>query len=138
MPSKNPKVPPRLRLAPEWRPTRDTTASPSPASLSSPSSPSSSSSDPVLPGPLLASGPLWDFTEKIASCRREGKNRRDGATVSTRVLSLTDALGRQLQEEAKADKGNVPHRLSREEEETLAKKVKDSRGRKKMTTRANL
>ncbi|CAI4213037.1 unnamed protein product [Parascedosporium putredinis] len=51
---------------------------------------------------------------------------------------LTDALGRQLQEEAKADKGNVPHRLSREEEETLAKKVKDSRGRKKLTTRANL
>jgi len=39
---------------------------------------------------------LWDFTEGIAKSRREGKNRRDGATVSTRVLSLADQAGREL------------------------------------------
>jgi hypothetical protein len=39
---------------------------------------------------------LWDFTERIAKSRREGKNRRDGATVSTRVLALADTAGRQL------------------------------------------
>ena len=36
---------------------------------------------------------MWDFTERIALSRREGKNRRDGATVSTRVLRLTDTIG---------------------------------------------
>ena len=76
--SKDAKVPPRLCLAPEWQPPRD------PAT-----------------GALSAIGSrLWDFTEKIASSRREGKNRRDGATVSTRVVRLTDMLGRKLFEEA--------------------------------------
>ena len=69
--------PPRMRLAPEWRTTRDPET-----------------------GGLEARGRLWDFTEKIASSRREGKNRRDGATASTRVVGLTDHLGRQLFEES--------------------------------------
>lgn len=72
------KIPPRLRLAPEWQPPRDPGT-----------------------GELRAIGSrLWTFTEKIASSRREGKNRRDGATVSTRVTRLTDMLGRKLFEQA--------------------------------------
>ncbi|RQM08716.1 hypothetical protein DH86_00002437 [Scytalidium sp. 3C] len=45
---------------------------------------------------IVAEGRLWDFTEKLALSRREGKNRRDGATVSTRVLRLTDIIGKGL------------------------------------------
>ncbi|KAL1953306.1 hypothetical protein VTO42DRAFT_3013 [Malbranchea cinnamomea] len=62
-----------MRLAPDWTPERDPET-----------------------GKLLPRGRLWDFTELIAQCRREGKNRRDGATVSSRVLSMTDAVGQEL------------------------------------------
>ncbi|KAI9787231.1 MAG: hypothetical protein M1839_003467 [Geoglossum umbratile] len=47
-------------------------------------------------GKIIPEGRLWDFIEMIAHSRREGKNRRDGATVSTRVLSLADRCGREL------------------------------------------
>lgn len=117
--SKDPKVPPRLQLDPSWRPQRD----------------------PVT-GALPASGKLWDFTEKIAKSRREGKNRRDGATVSTRVLRLTDMLGLQMFVEAelpdKAGKAKVPTRLSSEEKDTLEKNVRDARRRRKLEGRAHL
>ncbi len=66
-------VPPRLQLHPDWRTPRD------PAT-----------------GCLRAEGRLWAFTDRIAASRREGKNRRDGATVSTRVLALADRVGAQL------------------------------------------
>ncbi|OAA68296.1 glycerol-3-phosphate acyltransferase [Niveomyces insectorum RCEF 264] len=75
--SKDPKIPPRLQLAPEWRTPRDPST-----------------------GQLVAAGRLWEFTDKIAASRREGKNRRDGATVSTRVLALTDLVGTRLFDEA--------------------------------------
>ncbi|KAI4130840.1 MAG: hypothetical protein LQ338_001517 [Usnochroma carphineum] len=68
--SKN--VPSAVRLAPEWAPRRDER------------------------GMIVAEGKLWDFIEKIAKSRREGKNRRDGATVSTRVLRLADLVGKGL------------------------------------------
>ncbi|KAJ6788774.1 hypothetical protein PWT90_06353 [Aphanocladium album] len=117
--SKEAKIPPRMQLDPAWRPARDPGT-----------------------GALLAEGKLWDFTEKIANCRREGKNRRDGATVSSRVLRLTDELGRKLFEEAeesaKAGKQKVPNRLSREEEETLHKTVGAARRRRKMRGKPNL
>ncbi|PSR75226.1 acyltransferase-domain-containing protein [Coniella lustricola] len=72
--SKDAKIPPRLRLSPEWQPPRDPQT-----------------------GNLKALGSrLWVFTEKIAASRREGKNRRNGATVSTRVVRLTDILGTRL------------------------------------------
>lgn len=113
--SKDPKIPPRLRLAPEWTPSRDKT------------------------GHLIASGRLWEFTEKIASSRREGKNRRDGATVSTRVVGLADKLGRKLFEEAmRADKSGAPPRLSQEEARTLKKEMKEMRRRRKLEGRAHL
>lgn len=63
----------KMKLAPEWAPRRDATT-----------------------GKILAEGRLWDYIEKIAQSRREGKNRRDGATVSTRVLTLADTLGQTL------------------------------------------
>lgn len=71
------KTPPKMRLAPDWSPRRDPTT-----------------------GNILPEGRLWDFTEMIAQSRREGKNRRDGATVSTRVLRLADDLGTKLFEGA--------------------------------------
>ncbi|RAL14084.1 lysophospholipid acyltransferase family protein [Aspergillus homomorphus CBS 101889] len=66
-----------VRLAPEWTPERD------PAT-----------------GKVLPRGRLWDFTELIAQSRREGKNRRDGATVSSRVMRMSDLVGRKLFEDA--------------------------------------
>ncbi|KAL8997975.1 MAG: hypothetical protein Q9169_002897 [Polycauliona sp. 2 TL-2023] len=65
-----------IRLAPEWTPRRDEG------------------------GSIVPEGRLWDFIEKIAKSRREGKNRRDGATVSTRVLRLADLVGKELFETA--------------------------------------
>lgn len=107
--SKDVKVPPRLRLAPEWTPSRDPTT-----------------------GSLVASGRLWDFTEKIAKSRREGKNRRDGATVSTRVLRLTDVIGRKLFQEAATPK------LSHDEVIDLRRSVREERRRKSLDRRAHL
>ena len=78
--SKDPKVPTTTRLAPEWTPQRD-----------------------AENGKIIPSGKLWEFTETVAQSRREGKNRRDGATVSTRVLTLADKIGRQVFETAAAD-----------------------------------
>lgn len=65
-----------IRLAPDWTPQRDGN------------------------GSIVPEGRLWDFIEKIAKSRREGKNRRDGATVSTRVLRLADLVGKELFETA--------------------------------------
>ena len=112
--SKDAKVPPRLRLSSEWMPSRD------PAT-----------------GELLARGRLWDFTEKIASSRREGKNRRDGATVSTRVLHLTDRLGRKLFEGVAAG-AEGQGRLTDEEASQVKKTVKAERRRRKLEGRAHL
>lgn len=60
-------------LAPEWQPSRDPST-----------------------GAIIPQGRLWDFVEKIAKSRREGKNRRDGATVSRRVVGLVGELGEAL------------------------------------------
>lgn len=70
---------PSLRLAPEWAPRRDENT-----------------------GKVMAGGRLWDFVELIAQSRREGKNRRDGATVSSRVLTMSDLVGRKLFQNAAA------------------------------------
>lgn len=124
--SKDTKIPPRLRLAPEWQPPRDPTT-----------------------GKLNALGSrLWNFTEKIASSRREGKNRRDGATVSTRVVHLTDVLGQRLfvqalsgmgQGKSKGSKGAESYpMLSSEDEATLRKNVKEGRRKRTLEKRARL
>lgn len=103
--SRTSKASPKLRLAPNWVPQRD------------------------KDGAIITEGRLWDFTENIAQSRREGKNRRDGATVSTRVLRLADTLGQSL---FAADAGEVS--LTEMDEEAGKKKGR----RKTMGTRANL
>ena len=55
--------------------------------------------DPVT-GRIQTIGRLWSFVEMIARSRREGKNRRDGKTVSTRVLRLVEELGGRLFEKS--------------------------------------
>ena len=75
--SKDKKIAPTLKLATEWTPKRNETT-----------------------GQIVSQGKLWSFIEAIAKSRREGKNRRDGATVSTRVLALADQVGRELFERA--------------------------------------
>ncbi|KAI9801767.1 MAG: hypothetical protein M1825_003139 [Sarcosagium campestre] len=88
--SRQSKGPATMKLAPEWTPRRDAET-----------------------GSIVAEGKLWDFTEMIARSRREGKNRRDGATVSTRVLTLADSIGRGLFEAAAAaSKTSEPTRSS--------------------------
>ncbi|KAI1913743.1 hypothetical protein LOZ61_002629 [Ophidiomyces ophidiicola] len=62
-----------MRISPSWMPERDPET-----------------------GRLLPRGKLWDFMDLIAQSRREGKNRRDGATVSSRVLSMSDTVGQAL------------------------------------------
>ncbi|KAI0403774.1 acyltransferase-domain-containing protein [Xylaria palmicola] len=113
--SKDAKAPPRLCLSAEWRAPRDPGT-----------------------GALVAAGALWDFIERIASSRREGKNRRDGATVSTRVLGLADALGARLFERAAAPEGRVEATLSDEEATKLKKVVKAGRRKRKLEGRAHL
>lgn len=67
------KIPALAKISPDWQPSRD-----------------------AKTGLVIAKGRLWDFIEKIARSRREGKNRRDGATVSTRVLRHTENIARRL------------------------------------------
>lgn len=64
---------PVCRIAPEWRPERDPTTN-----------------------RILDKGRLWTFIETIAVSRREGKNRRDNASVSSRVLELAGRCGQEL------------------------------------------
>ncbi|ORY59545.1 acyltransferase-domain-containing protein [Pseudomassariella vexata] len=114
--SKDTKVPPRLRIASEWLPSRDPST-----------------------GALVAKGRLWDFTERIASSRREGKNRRDGATVSTRVLALTDLLGRKLFDEAVSSGASQDSaQLTAEEAARVKRELREVRMRRKLEGRANL
>ena len=83
---------PTMRLSPEWTPQRQR-----PARSQSPESLGDGRGDS-----LILAGRLWDFIERIARCRREGKNRRDGPTVSTRVMSLANKLGMALFQDAAA------------------------------------
>jgi 1-acyl-sn-glycerol-3-phosphate acyltransferase len=71
---KNSKEQPKVCLAAAWVPQRD------------------------VDGRLKAEGKLWELCERISQGRREGKNRRDGATVRTRVLGLADLVGKELWE----------------------------------------
>lgn len=104
--SKDKKIPSMIKLAEGWTPERD------PAT-----------------GNIIPEGNLWSFIETIANSRREGKNRRDGATVSTRVLVLADKVGRQLFESAAATLGDAA---------MDAAKSPKKRRRKEMQSKARL
>lgn len=103
--SRDKKVASTTKLAEAWTPSRDSRT-----------------------GNIVPEGKLWTFIETIAQSRREGKNRRDGATVSTRVLALADKVGRQLFENATASGLFVPA------EQTVPKK----RRRQEIQTKARL
>jgi hypothetical protein len=105
--SKSSKTPPRTKLSHDWTPRRDSKT-----------------------GFIVADGRLWDFIEKIAQSRREGKNRKDGATVSTRVLRLTEIIGKTL-----FDTDTTSDNLSEEDKTTLNQR---RQRRKAMQPRANL
>lgn len=109
--SKDPKVAPRIQLDPSWRIARDPTT-----------------------GGLRPEGKLWEFIEKISSSRVEGKNRRDGPTVSSRVTRLADMLGRKLFEEAQRSEQS---QLTAEEREQVkrARKEASKRMRRKLEAR---
>jgi hypothetical protein len=77
---------------------------------------------------IIAEGPLWRFAERISSSRREGKNRRDGATVQTRVLALVDFVGASLWEDAVLDEST----LDKEEVGATESKAKSMRKRGNM------
>jgi hypothetical protein len=94
------KVPPTIRLAEEWTPVRGAKG-------------------------IIADGPLWRFAERISASRREGKNRRDGATVQTRVLGLVDVVGEGLWGEQVFDAKSV----GREEVGDAKRVAKKRRGR---------
>ena len=102
--SRDKKSPSTIKLAEEWTPKRD-----------------------LETGKIIPEGKLWSFIETIASSRREGKNRRDGATVSTRVLVLADKVGRQLFEsaaglgDAAVDPMRSPKKWGQKETQTKAK-----------------
>ena len=49
---------------------------------------------------LVPEGRLWELCERVSRLRREGKNRRDGGTVRTRVLRLVGLVGGELFEGA--------------------------------------
>lgn len=105
--SQNTKILPRAKLAPEWTPQRN-----------------------LQTGAIVPEGRLWDFIEKIAQSRREGKNRRDGATVSTRVLRHTETIAQNLFMETTAD-------TNMSEEDKLLLKKKQTR-RQALKARAHL
>lgn len=105
--SKAGKNPPVLRLSPEWVPQRD------PAT-----------------GAMLHKGQLWNYVESIAISRREGKNRRDSASVGSRVLTLVEKLGAELFADAVE--------RTRVEEEEIEVEVKKGRSRRGSSSRAKL
>ncbi|KAH7062010.1 glycerol-3-phosphate acyltransferas-like protein [Paraphoma chrysanthemicola] len=75
---------PSIRLAEDWTPVRGSKG-------------------------IIADGPLWRFAERISASRREGKNRRDGATVQHRVLTLADVVGASLWEDGVPSTGEAEH-----------------------------
>ncbi|QIW99357.1 hypothetical protein AMS68_004875 [Peltaster fructicola] len=87
--NKETKAPPMVRLGAEWLPPRNTE------------------------GKAVPDGKLWEFAERISQFRREGKNRRDGATVKTRVLNLVDMVAAGLVTDVTMDVQGKPSKSSR-------------------------
>lgn len=81
--SKEGNTAPRVRIARDWVPDRDEQ------------------------GRIVARGKLWELCERIGRGRREGENRRDEATVRSRVLGLVDLVGHDLWENARAGVAGV-------------------------------
>ncbi|KAK9467621.1 hypothetical protein V1512DRAFT_261596 [Lipomyces arxii] len=103
--SKSGRLPAIMSLSPDWLPLRfDETQSASFSRVSG----------------IKPTGKLWEYVERISVFRREGKNRRDSASVSRRVLALADDAGRNLKqrkvqtvEDAKRPQGDALVTVSR-------------------------
>jgi hypothetical protein len=104
--SKDSKSPATIKLADDWVPQRGSKG-------------------------IIADGPLWRFAERISLSRREGKNRRDGATVQTRVLQLADVVGATLWEDAVFDATML-------DKESVSKTEGKAKARRKRGTMARL
>jgi hypothetical protein len=109
--SRDKRVPTTVKLADDWMPSRDDKT-----------------------GLLSATGKLWSFAEAISQTRREGKNRRDGATVQGRVLRLADLIGAQLYDDAMAAKEKAKIDARPSEEDAAVAKKKGLRRRIKQTS----
>lgn len=97
--SKDSKVPALVSLTPEWMPTRPCT---DPDEMEN-----GQRREDGMEATVKAEGKLWEFAERISRSRREGKNRRDGATVQRRVLGLVEMVGRELWEGGSGGPGEV-------------------------------
>lgn len=105
--SKDSKIAPRVRLSPSWAPSRDSR------------------------GKLVVEGSkLWELCERISLSRREGKNRRDGTTVESRVLGLVELVGDQLWSKARLPASGSVQVVEVEE--------KPRTSRRKLQTRAKI
>ncbi|EMC91667.1 hypothetical protein BAUCODRAFT_79132 [Baudoinia panamericana UAMH 10762] len=91
--SRDRRIPSTVRLDPAWLPARHEG------------------------GRLKPEGKLWELCEQISLARREGRNRRDGATVRTRVLRLVELVAQGLFADAAAtDVKTTPRRLRQRKE----------------------
>lgn len=59
-------------------------------------------------GQIIAHGRLWDYAAHLGTFRREGKNRRDGATLSTRVFHYCEAISPQVKQYTIPQRGEDP------------------------------
>lgn len=98
--SKDSKVAPRVRLGESWAPSRD------------------------ADGKIVVQGSkLWELCERISLSRREGKNRRDGSTVQTRVIGLVELVGEQLWVKARLPGVDVAQVEPEEKPKTARRKL---------------
>ncbi|KAF2129366.1 glycerol-3-phosphate acyltransferase [Dothidotthia symphoricarpi CBS 119687] len=100
--AKGKNVPATIRLAEGWVPERraadatDTDSKPKTEAEADVVAEDDATAGIYADQTIVPAGPLWRFAERISLSRREGKNRRDGATVHTRVLQLADMVGAEL------------------------------------------
>lgn len=83
-PSKDGKVPAKVRLTQNWMPER------------------------TEDGQIKAQGKLWEYCESISKARREGKNRRDGNTVVRRIFGLVELVRAELWKGSEISETTVP------------------------------
>ncbi|KAI5363226.1 putative phospholipid/glycerol acyltransferase, glycerol-3-phosphate acyltransferase-like protein [Septoria linicola] len=78
-PSKGQKTKERVRLGDEWMPKHDQA------------------------GRLIAKGKLWDFAESINVSRRDFRGKKEGGSVTRRILGLAALTGQDMWEDASSE-----------------------------------
>lgn len=59
-------------------------------------------------GEIAAQGRLWDYVSHLGTFRREGKNRRDSATLPARLFKSCEAIAPEVKEYSPPRKGEEP------------------------------